>query len=156
MESVDLETIPLFAGLAPEDRGRVAAVARPLRWKAGHVVVKEGEFAFDLYAIKEGVAEVQQGAQRLATLGSGDFFGELGVVRGDGRRSSRRRSASVVITAPSDAIAIDGNDVRRLVQDIPALREALLAAAETRDRSQSEEVSNASPEGPDRATEAAP
>ena len=38
------------------------------------------------------------------------------------------------MTAPSVAIAIDGSDVRRPVQDIPALREALLAAAEKRDR----------------------
>jgi CRP-like cAMP-binding protein len=92
MESVDLETVPLFAGLAPEDGDRVAAVARLLRWNAGRVVVKEGEFAFDLYAIKAGAAEVQQGAQRVATLGSGDVFGELGVVRGDAGRWSRRRS----------------------------------------------------------------
>jgi CRP/FNR family cyclic AMP-dependent transcriptional regulator len=145
MESVDLETIPLFAGLAREDRDRVAAVARRLRWNPGHVVVKEGEFAFDLYAIKEGAAEVQQGGERVSTLGSGDFFGELGVVRGNARRWPRRRSASVVITAPSDAIAIDGSDVRRLVADIPALREALLAAAEKYGRTQSAEASKAPP-----------
>jgi hypothetical protein len=61
----------------------------------------------------------------------------------------------VVITAPSDAIAINGSDVRRLVQDIPALREALLAAVEKHGRTQSAEVCNASPEGRDRAREAA-
>ncbi len=76
----DLQGIPLFAGLAPEDRARAAAVARRLEWEVGHVVVNEGEFAFDFYAIKQGAVEVRRGARRVAVLGDGDFFGELGVV----------------------------------------------------------------------------
>jgi CRP-like cAMP-binding protein len=137
MESADLETIPVFAALAPGDRDRVASVARPLRWDVGHVVVREGEFAFDFYVIREGAADVRQGGERIAALGAGDFFGELGVVPGVARRWSRRRSASVVVTVPTDAIAIDGSDVRRLAEDIPAFREALLAAAAERSPSES-------------------
>ena len=68
MSGGDLEGIPLFAGLAPEDRARAAAVARRLEWDMGHVVLKEGEFAFDFYAIKQGAAEVLRGAQRLRCL----------------------------------------------------------------------------------------
>jgi CRP-like cAMP-binding protein len=136
MQNVDVEIIPLFARLAPEDRARVATVARPLQWGVGHVVVKEGEFAFDFYAIKHGAAEVQRGGQRVAALGAGDFFGELGVVRHDARPSSRRRSASVIVTAPTEAIAIDGSDVRRLAEDIPALHDALRATAAERSRTE--------------------
>ena len=136
MENVNVEAIPLFAGLDPEDRARVATLARPVQWDVGHVVVKEGEFAFDFYAIKDGAAAVQQGGQHLAALGAGDFFGELGVVPNDTRRRSRRRSASVVVTAPTDAIAIDGSDVRRLVEEIPTLGDALRAAAAERTRSE--------------------
>ena len=134
MENVNLDAIPLFAGLNPKDRARVAALTRPLQWEVGHVVVKEGEFAFDFYAIKDGAAVVQQGGQHLAALGAGDFFGELGVVPNDAQRWSRRRSASVVVTAPTHAIAIDGSDVRRLVEEIPTLGDALRAAAERRTR----------------------
>jgi CRP-like cAMP-binding protein len=132
MGSVNVEAVPLFAALGPEDRARVASVARPLRWEVGHVVVQEGEFAFDFYAIKHGAAEVKRGAQHVAVLGAGDFFGELGVVPDAGRRWSRRRGASVVVTAPTDAIAIDGSDVRRLVEEIPTLHDALRAAASER------------------------
>jgi cAMP-dependent protein kinase regulator/CRP/FNR family cyclic AMP-dependent transcriptional regulator/cGMP-dependent protein kinase 2 len=132
VESVDLESIPLFAGLAPEDRAHAAAVARHLEWDVGHVVVKEGEYAFDFYAIKQGIAEVRRGGQRVAVLGAGDFFGELGVVRHDSLRPSRRRSASVVVTAPTEAIGIAGDDIRRLAEDIPKLRDALRNAAAER------------------------
>ena len=134
MRDGDLEAISLFAGLAPEERDRVAAVARRLKWNVGHVVVKEGEFAFDFYAITHGAAAVLRGAQRIAVLGPGDFFGELGVVPHDASRWSRRRTASVVITAPTDAIAIPGIDIRTLAEEIPTLQEALRSAAAARSR----------------------
>jgi CRP-like cAMP-binding protein len=134
MEDLGLESIPLFAGLAPDERARVASVARALHWDSGHVAVGEGEFAFDLYAIKQGSAEVQQGGQRIAALGPGDVFGELGVTRPESGRWSRRRTASVVVTTPTDAVAIDGGALRRLTEEIPSLRAALSRAAESHGR----------------------
>lgn len=134
MRNGDLEGIPLFAGLAPEDRTRAAAVARRLEWDVGHVVVKQGEFAFDFYAITHGAVEVRRGAQRVAVLGTGDFFGELGVVPHDARRWSRRRTASVVVTARTEAVAIPGSDIRRLAGEIPTLQDALRGAAAERSR----------------------
>lgn len=121
-----------IAQLSGGDVARVAAVARLVHVAAGHVVVNEGEFAFDFYAIARGAAEVRRAGQRIATLGSGDFFGEIGVVPDGTRRSSRRRSASVAITAPTDAIAIPGTEFRRLVEDIPALTDAVWTAAAQR------------------------
>jgi len=108
----------------------VAAITRRLRWDPGHVAVKEGEFAFDFYAIENGAAEVQQGSQRLRELGPGDCFGELGVARPESGRWSRRRTASVVITAPTEVLAIDGGAIRSLAGEIPQLANALRAAAE--------------------------
>jgi CRP/FNR family transcriptional regulator, cyclic AMP receptor protein len=134
MVDLGLESIPLFADLTAEERARVASVARALHWDIGHVALREGEFAFDLYAIKQGSAEVQQQGERIAELGTGDFFGELGVTRPEMGRWSRRRTASVVVTAPTDVIAIDGSAVRGLADEIPRLRAALQSAAETRGR----------------------
>lgn len=134
MEDLGLESIPLFADLAPEERARVASVARVLHWESGHVAVREGEFAFDLYAIKKGSAEVQQRDQRIAVLGAGDVFGELGITRPEAGRWSRRRTASVVVTEPTDVIAIDGGAVRTLIDEIPTLRDALSEAAKTHGR----------------------
>ncbi len=124
MDNVELDGIPLFAGLLPEDREKAGAVARQLQWEIGHVALSQGEFAFDFYAIKHGAAEVLQAGQRIATLGDGDFFGEIGLAERSAS-TSRRRSATVVMTAPTEAVAIAGSDMRRLTQEIPALREAL-------------------------------
>jgi CRP/FNR family transcriptional regulator, cyclic AMP receptor protein len=132
MGPLDLQSIPLFAGLSREERARVASVARLLHWDTGHVALREGEFAFDFYAIKRGAAEVWEHGERIAALGAGDFFGELGVTPPDAGRWSRHRTASVVVTAPTDAIAIDGGAVRRLSDEIPKLRDALRGVAEAR------------------------
>lgn len=132
MSSIDLDGIPLFAALMPADREQAAAVARPLQWEVGHVALGQGEFAFDFYAIKHGAVEVLQAGQRIATLGDGDFFGEIGLVRRDPSTSSRRRSATVVVTAPTEVVAIAGSDIRRLAKEIPALREALDRAVDQR------------------------
>jgi CRP/FNR family transcriptional regulator, cyclic AMP receptor protein len=132
METADVASVPIFAGLSPSDVSRVAAVSRPVHLAVGNVVVKEGEFAFDFYAITQGGADVQRAGERIATLGPGDFFGEIGVVPDETRRGSRRRGASVIITAPTDAIAIAGTDFRRLAEEIPALGDAVRTAAAQR------------------------
>jgi CRP-like cAMP-binding protein len=130
MEDLELQSIRLFADLSPDERDRVASVARSLHWDVGHTAVREGEFAFDLYAIRKGSVEVQQHGQTIGTLGAGDFFGELGVTRPGSGQWSRRRTASVVVTAPTDVIAIDGRAVRDLANEIPKLSAALREAAE--------------------------
>jgi CRP-like cAMP-binding protein len=134
MEDFDLESIPLFADLSPAERARVASVARSLHWKTGHLVLREGEFAFDLYAIKQGAAEVRQRGERIRALSAGDLFGELGVTPPDAGRWSRRRTASVVVTEPTDAIVIDGAAVRSLTDEIPKLRAALRKSAQAHGR----------------------
>lgn len=125
--------IPLFAALANDERERVASVSRLLDLRVGEVVVNDGEFAFDFYALTGGSADVVRAGERIATLAPGDVFGEMGVVaRGDGGRPTRRRNASVIVTAPGDAIVIDGSEFRRLADEIPALRDAIHATAASR------------------------
>lgn len=62
--------------------------------------------------------------KHLAALGPGDVFGELGVVPADDGLLTRRRAASVEVTASLEAIVIDGADLRRLAKELPPLRDA--------------------------------
>jgi CRP-like cAMP-binding protein len=132
MQTADIESIPLFARLSPDERARVATFTHALQLDVGQVVVHEGEFAFDFYAIKQGAAEVQRAGEHIAALGPGAVFGELGVVPKDAHHWKRRRGASVVVTAPTEVIVIDGSDLRRLAEDIPTLRDAIRATAAER------------------------
>ena len=133
MRAEQIASIPLFAGLARDEQERVASVSRSLALRVGEVVVNEGEFAFDFYALAGGGADVVRAGERIATLRAGDVFGEMGVVSpGERSRWKRRRNASVVITAPGEAIVIEGSEFRRLADEIPALRNAIHATAASR------------------------
>ena len=74
--------VPLFAGLPEADLEAVAALFGEQTFPAGATITREGErgarvLAF--FVITEGAAEVAQGAARVATLGPGDHFGEIGL-----------------------------------------------------------------------------
>ena len=136
--TTEIDTIPLFAALSPAERARVDGVTRLVQFQKGQLMLNEGEFAFNFYAIKHGAADVRRGGEHVASLGTGDVFGEFGVVPDAARRWTRRRGASVIATEPTEAIVIDGSDFRRLTEDIPALGDAI------RDMAAQREPNNAS------------
>jgi CRP-like cAMP-binding protein len=76
----DIASIPLFVALSRDEQERVASVSRRVHLGVGEVVVNEGEFAFDFCALTAGRADVVRAGERIATLGAGDVFGEMGVV----------------------------------------------------------------------------
>jgi CRP-like cAMP-binding protein len=47
---------------------------------AGTVLCREGSRGHEFFVIIEGEAEVTRGGKRVATLGSGEFFGEIAVL----------------------------------------------------------------------------
>src|SRR5436190_19760961 len=108
MDSAELEGLPLLAGLSADQVARVATAARPIHFGTEEVIVREGEIAFDVYAIVHGRAEVRHGAERVADLGAGDILGELALFPGHSPAPRRRRGASVVAAEPPDARVING------------------------------------------------
>ncbi len=133
MTADDIASITLFVALSRDEQERVASVSRWVHLRVGEVVVNEREFAFDFYTLTSGGADVVRAGKRIATLGAGDVFGEMGVVPpGERDRWMRRRNASGVVTAPGDAIAIEGSEFRRLTDEIPALGNAIHATAAQR------------------------
>jgi CRP-like cAMP-binding protein len=123
--AAELALIPLFAQLSDDERARIADVAETKHFDVGQEIVHEGEFAFNFYAIQSGAAEVRAGGELITVLGVGDVFGEVGSVPHPKMHWTRRRSATVKVTVPINAIAIRGSDLRRLIDQIPALGEGL-------------------------------
>lgn len=69
-------------------------------YPAGTSVVKQDESGIGFYLILEGHADVRRRNRRLATLGAGDFFGEMALF-GD-----EPRSADVVATEPTRCLVL--------------------------------------------------
>jgi CRP-like cAMP-binding protein len=128
MDEARLRSVPLFSSLSDKEIARVARHADEVDLPAGRELVREGSFAYELFAIEEGTAEVRQGDQRINELGPGDFFGEIAVM------SSGRRTATVVTTSPMTAVVMTASDFRALSRDLPDVVDKIRSAIEERTR----------------------
>jgi CRP/FNR family cyclic AMP-dependent transcriptional regulator len=121
-----LKNIPLFQEVPDEVLKQVATFATPEVFPEGKVVIKEGGFANDFYAIEEGTAKVEREDQHLADLGPGDVFGEQGLLE------KQERSATVIATSTLRVIKIEHWELSRMRKSMPEVVEQLRKTVEQR------------------------
>ena len=115
----------------------VAEAATERSYPAGRDVVVMGEITDGFFVILTGTARVVgRGDTPLATLGEGDFFGEVGALdAGPGYASAR----TATVTAETDlAVALlSGERFTELVASIPGFREHIVTVMRDRDEKRS-------------------
>jgi CRP-like cAMP-binding protein len=126
MDVRDVQSIPLFAGLSKDDQQVVAQYADEVDVPAGKVLAEEGRLAYEFFAIQDGTADVSLDRRQVATLGPGDFFGEIGLLAGD------RRVATVVATSPMSLVVLTGSQLRAIDSRMPGVAERVRSAMEQR------------------------
>jgi pyruvate,water dikinase len=82
-----IEQVPLFTGLSDNDVGQIARMFKERRFSAGETITKEGVGAAAFYVIEDGEASVSVRGKQIATLGRGDYFGEVALID-EGARSA--------------------------------------------------------------------
>src|SRR5205814_170797 len=92
----------------------------------GSVIVREGEDADRFYIITRGRVEIllqHPGGQEVLVdrLNSGQYFGEIGLLRG-GKRTATVRAAS---DGPVEVMALNAGDFRSMISDSTTTREEL-------------------------------
>jgi CRP-like cAMP-binding protein len=95
VDAKSLERVPLFAGLSHKDREKIARWADSIDLPAGKHLLDEGRLPHEFFVIIDGEVEVSHEGKPLATLGQGDFFGEIALIE------HGRRTATVVTTTPT-------------------------------------------------------
>lgn len=113
MDRALLRKIPLFEELTDEELGEFAPFAGELSVAEGKMLVKEGDYSYDLMCIIEGTAEVTRDGQRIAELGPGDVFGEMGLLE------KVQRNATVVATSSMRLVTLSSWDLRRMQDNAP-------------------------------------
>lgn len=125
MDAERVKSIPLFADLSQRERELVARHADEVEVEAGRQLIEEGEIGWEFFVIESGAVEVKVGDDPVATLGPGDFFGELAL-----KDQTHRRTASVVTTEPSTLIVMTGQAFRTVEGDMPSVAERIREAVE--------------------------
>jgi CRP/FNR family cyclic AMP-dependent transcriptional regulator len=126
MDVARLKAIPLFESFSEDDLRKIAPFAEENSVGEGETLVREGDYSYDLMIIEEGNAEVRHGGDKIAELGPGDFFGEMGVLERD------RRNADVVAKSPMRLISLKTYDVKRMERSLPEAVEKLREAVTQR------------------------
>jgi len=129
-------TVPLFAGVRRRRRLELAALADEITVPAGTALTREGARADEFFVILAGEADVvahrlsplqrSHAPTRLATLGPGGFFGEIGLIDG------APRSATVVATTPMRLLVTGPREFGTLMHSFPAVAERIRAALAVR------------------------
>jgi MFS family permease len=73
-------SVPFFEPLAPTTLEKLAMRLRPLHVRAGTAVVREGEAGETFYIVSSGQIDVLHGGKLVATLGAGQYFGEIALL----------------------------------------------------------------------------
>jgi uncharacterized protein YhbP (UPF0306 family) len=103
----------VFRDLPPQEVATIASRLEPVRIGPGVVVVRQGAPADKFFIIVDGEVEVIREndgvARTVATLKSGQFFGEMAILR------DLPRTATVRTTVPTTLLAMDRDAFRALV-----------------------------------------
>jgi CRP/FNR family cyclic AMP-dependent transcriptional regulator len=91
-----LRRVPLFSGLDKKELESLGKLIKEQQYGAGATIVKSGAGGHGLYIIKEGKVSVVRDGQIVATLGPGQFFGEISVLDGGPRTADVRADADTV------------------------------------------------------------
>lgn len=122
-----LQSVPLFEALVDEELTLLATQCSVRRFDAGDRIFRQGEPADGLYVIEHGAVSivndrVGEPVQRLARLGPGGYFGEMGLL------DSGERSATAIASEESSVIHVRKQDLIGLLQQRPLLAVKLRAA----------------------------
>jgi len=138
-----LRRVPLFSELSPEELDRISRVAVPRSFPKGVRVFHEGDRSDACYIVRSGDLRVTREhpdgrAIALATLGSGDIFGELAMLDGEAR------SASVEALSDCELLALPASDVRALLRGSAEITVKLVIALTRRLRESNERIARQS------------
>ena len=111
MDPNRLTAIPIFSHLSPDEAKRLAAFATETSAAEGQMLMKEGDYSVELIAIEEGTADVIQGGRKIASLGTGDLIGEMGLLE------RRPRNADVIASSPMRLLKLTHWEIRRMSEE---------------------------------------
>jgi CRP/FNR family transcriptional regulator, cyclic AMP receptor protein len=111
---------PLFRGIDSSGLAALAEKAAQVDFPAGHVIARQGEIGTGFYVIISGRVRVVRDGAVVATLGDGEFFGELSVL------DRQPRNAMVATEVPTSCLALASWDFDAVMLDQPALTLAIL------------------------------
>jgi CRP-like cAMP-binding protein len=129
-----LAAVPLFAACSKKDLQKIARASDEVTIEKGRAIVQEGTTGREAFVLLEGTATVERKGNRVATLGPGQYFGELALL------DHGPRTATVIADTQLQVLVLGQREFSGVLDDVPGLAHKLLAALATRIRELDEQA----------------
>ncbi len=114
-----LSRVDVFRALDAERIDRLSRRMKMLIFGPGETILRQGDPGDSLYVVRSGTVAVQvgvgPGCKEVATLGEGQFFGEMSLMTG------ASRAATVVAKSDVDCYVVDKEAFQEIVREKPEL-----------------------------------
>ncbi len=117
--------VPLFSTLNAVEISEIMNLLKAQSVPAGGTIVRRGDQAQAMYFIASGEVELEL-RDATVRLGSGEFFGEMAVLR------KTRRSATVSAVTRVNLLVLSSDDLHVLMERNPGIGKQIRAVAEAR------------------------
>ena len=117
-----IKGVPLFASASKHELAEIASIADEIDLPEGKVLIREGDTGREFFVLVDGTAEVSRAGKKVASIGPGDFFGEIALI------SKTPRNATITTTSPVRALVITDRAFRQLLDHSPQIQIAVLTA----------------------------
>ncbi|MEO6886485.1 MAG: cyclic nucleotide-binding domain-containing protein [Jatrophihabitantaceae bacterium] len=118
----DLARVPMFADCSNRELQHVAKLLTEIDVQAGRQLTTEAEAGHEFFIVLDGNAEVTIDGRTVATLTSGDYFGEVALL-GHGPRT-----ATVTALTAMTLAVVGQREFSALLDEAPALTRSMLNA----------------------------
>ena len=115
-----IRNLALFAGCTPDELDEIDRLADEVHVAAGRTVLKQGDLGQEFALIVDGEADIVKDGVTVATIGPGNYFGEVALL------DSINRTASVVARTDLVLEVLDRRGFNTLLDDLPKLSRSLL------------------------------
>jgi CRP-like cAMP-binding protein len=116
-----LAAVPLFSALSKRDLQHVARASDEVHVTGGKTLVEEGASGHEFFLILDGTASVLRNGRKIATLGPGQYFGEMAVL------DRQPRSATVRADTDMHVLVLGQREFAAVLDEVPTLARKLLA-----------------------------
>ena len=121
-----LRAVPLFADLDERSLQAVAILTHEISFKAGEMLMLEGEPGDAFYVIVDGTVRIERGDRTIRSMTAGGFLGEIALF------DHRPRTATVTCVTDVAALQIRAHEFERLLDTLPAVHRRIRAAVDRR------------------------
>jgi CRP-like cAMP-binding protein len=116
-----LRRVALFSGCSKRELNEIARIADEIDFKAGKVLIRQGEPGRQFFIVVEGTVDVEKdGATLPPHRGGSEFYGEISLVSGS------PATATVTTATPIRALVIAPQHFRALLDRQPSIQRRIL------------------------------